>query len=68
MALYRIECAAYFSSRINAERPANSFLVNGDKARDLHIAQIANQGCTEFKVTELSAAEYRAEAFAKLRG
>lgn len=57
---YRIEYPAY------ADRPANVLYVNGETSRDLYIAQIANKGCTEFKVTELTAAEYRAVAFAKL--
>jgi hypothetical protein len=63
---YRIECPAYFSARTNAEQPANSFLVNGEASRDLHIAQIADKGCADFKVTELTPAEYRAAALAKL--
>lgn len=62
MTFYRIEYPAY------ADRPANVLHVNGDASRDLHIAQIANAGCTEFKVTVLSAVEYRAVALAKLRG
>ena len=60
MAFYRIEYPAY------ADRPANVLHVNGEASRDLHIAQIANKGCHEFKVTELTAAEYRAVAMAKL--
>lgn len=60
MAFYRIEYPAY------ADRPANTLLVNGEASRDLHIAQIANKGGTGFKVTELTAAEYRAIAKAKL--
>lgn len=66
MTLYRIETPAYFSARMGEEVGPNSFLVNGDAARDLHLVQIANQGCSEFSVTELSAADYRAEAFARL--
>lgn len=66
MAFYRIECPAYFSAKRNAEQPANSILVNGDASRDQHIAQIADKGCNEFTVTELTAAEYRAAALAKL--
>jgi len=62
MAFYRIEYPAY------ADRPANSLLVNGDASRDLHIAQIADKGCTEFAVTELTAAEYRAAALARTKG
>lgn len=57
---YRIETPAY------ADRPANTLHVVGDASRDLHIAQIANAGCHEFKVTELTQAEYRAAALAKL--
>ena len=60
MAFYRIETPAY------ADRPANVFHVNGEASRDLHIVQIADKGCSEFKVTELTAAEYRAVAMAKL--
>lgn len=62
MSFYRIEYPAY------ADRPANVLHVNGETSRDLHIAQIANAGCTEFKVTELTVAEYRAVALAKLKG
>lgn len=66
MAFYRIEAPAYFSTRMNAELPANAFHVKGEVARDLHLVQMANQGCPEFKVVELTAAEYRAAALAKL--
>lgn len=62
MPFYRIETAAY------ADRPANVLHVNGEKSRDLHIAQIADKGCTEFTVTELTVAEYRAVALARLKG
>ena len=62
MTFYRIEYPAY------ADRPANSLLVNGEASRDLHMAQIADKGCTEFTVTELTAVEYRTAALAKLRG
>lgn len=62
MAFYRIEYPAY------ADRLANTLHVNGEASRDLHMAQIANKGCTEFKVTELTAAEYRVVALAKLGG
>lgn len=60
MAFYRIETPAY------ADRPANTLHVNGDASRDLHMAQIANAGCPEFVVTELTKDEYRAVALAKL--
>lgn len=62
MAFYRIETAAY------ADRPANSLLVNGEVSRDLHMAQIANAGCTDFTVTELSREEYLAAIRAKMMG
>ena len=61
MTFYRIEYPAY------ADRPANVLHVNGEASRDLHMAQIANAGCDEFTVTELTAAEYRAVALAKLK-
>ena len=60
MAFYRIEYPAY------ADRPANVLHVNGETSRDLHMAQIANAGGKDFTVTELTAAEYRAVAMAKL--
>lgn len=61
MTFYRIEYPAY------ADRPANVLHVNGEASRDLHIAQVANAGGSGFIVTELTAAEYRAAAMAKLR-
>ena len=60
MAFYRIEYPAY------ADRPANTLHVVSEASRDLHMAQIADKGCTEFTVTELTAAEYCAVAMAKL--
>jgi hypothetical protein len=66
MTFYRIEYPAYFCAKDNADRPANTLHVNGAASRDLHIAQIADKGCTEFTVTELTAVEYRAVARAML--
>ena len=66
MTFYRIEYPAYFCAKDGAERPANSLMVNGERSRDLHIAQITNAGGSDFTVTELTAAEYRAAAMAKL--
>lgn len=64
---YRIEVPTYFNTRLNMRCEANSFLVNGTAAKDKHVAQIGNQGCTEFNVVELTAAEYRNAAMAKIR-
>jgi len=57
---YRIEYPAY------ADRPANTIHCVGEKSRDMHIAQVADKGAVSITVTELTAAEYRAVAFAKL--
>lgn len=61
MAFYRIEYPAY------GDRPANVLHVNGEASRDLHMAQIANAGGSDFTVTELTFSEYRAVALSKLR-
>lgn len=57
---YRIEYPAY------ADRPANTIHVVGQKSRDLHVGQVKNAGATDIKITELTAAEYRAAVFAKV--
>lgn len=66
MAFFRIECPAYFNTRMNAPLPANTFHVNGDKARDLRIAQMENQGARDVVAVEISAEDYLAVAMAKI--
>ena len=58
---YRVEYPAYEG------RAAHVIHVRGEASRDRHIAQIANKGCADFKVTELTADQYRAVALAKLK-
>ncbi len=62
MGLYRIDRPAYFNVIHNEERPATTVHMSSDKSRDEYIANLTFAGCTEFTVTELTQAEYRAVA------